>query len=80
MCINTNGKDTKHTSHISGIIISVRNGGECNIYKTVVYDGRLKLEEIVTDNVREEELNPGLGYDMVRPDHWHNPCTRGAIG
>ena len=34
-CITNNGKDTKHTRHISIRMHSVRNGEECNLHKKV---------------------------------------------
>ena len=75
-----NGKDTKHTRYINRRMHFVRNGEECNMHKTVWYEGGLQLSDIETKNIREDELNPRLGYDMVRLDNWKNTCTRGVIG
>ena len=61
-----NSKETKHTRHIYIRMYFVRNGEELNLHKTVWYEGGLKLSDIVTKNVREDEFNPRLGYDMVR--------------
>ena len=61
-----NGKDTKHTIHISRIISFVVNGEECNLHKTLWCEGGLQFSDIVTKNVREDELNPGLIYALVR--------------
>ena len=33
MCMSKNGKDTKHTRHISRRIHSIRNGEKCKIHK-----------------------------------------------
>ena len=61
-----NGKDTKHTIHISRRMLLVRNGEEGNFHKTVWCKGGLKLADIGNKNVREDELNTRLGYAMVR--------------
>ena len=34
----------------------------------------------ITKNIREDELNPRLGYDMVRIENIQNTSTRGVIG
>ena len=64
-----NSKDIKHTRYIYRIIDSVRNGAELNCHKTVWCEGSLKLADIGTNNVREDKLNPKLGYDVVRLDN-----------
>ena len=46
------GKDTKHTINFSRIIRLVGNGEELNLHKTVLCEGGLKMEDIVTNNVR----------------------------
>ena len=33
MCMGNNGKDTKHTRHISRRMYLVRNGEKCNVHK-----------------------------------------------
>ena len=47
-----NGKDIKHTIHISRIINFVVNGEECNLHNTLWYEGGLKFSYIGTKNVR----------------------------
>ena len=64
-----NGKDTKHTRHITRGMYFVRNCEECNFHKAVWFEGSLQLAEIGTKNAREDELNPGLRYAMVRLDY-----------
>ena len=59
---------------------SVKNGEECNFYKTMWFEGGLKLADILTKNVREDELNPILGYSMLILDKWKNACKRGETG
>ena len=65
-CMDDNGKGTKHTRKISRRIHFIRNCEECNMHKTVWYDGGPKLADIGTKNNREDELNPRLEYAMVR--------------
>ena len=64
-----NGKDTKHTRNISIIIHFVINVEECNLHKTVWCEGGLQLAVIGTKNIREDELNPRLGYNMIILDN-----------
>ena len=80
ICMSKNGKENKHTRHISKIMHFVINGEEWNFHKTVWGEGGLQLADIGTKNVREYELNPGLGYAIVRLDNWQTTCERGVIG
>ena len=54
VCMDNNGKDIKHTRHISRRIHFVRNGEELNPHKTVWCEGDLHLADIGTKNVRED--------------------------
>ena len=45
------------------------------MHKTVWCEGGLQLVDIGTSNVREYQLNPRLGYSMVRLDNLKNVCT-----
>ena len=74
VCMANNGKDTKHTRHISRIIYFVINGKEWNLHKKCLFEVRLQLSDIGTKNVREDEFNPILGYTMVIFGNWHNSC------
>ena len=76
----SNGKDTKHTSHITRRKHFVINGEDCNFHKMVWCEGGLQLADIGTKNSRWDEFNPRLGYAMVRLESWHNTCTIGVIG
>ena len=67
--MNKNGKDTKHTRHIYRRMHFVRNGEECNFHKIVWFERGLQLAGIGTNNISEDELNPRLGYAMVRLDN-----------
>ena len=69
VCMYNNGKDTKHTRHIYRRMHFVRNGEEWNIHKTVWCELGLKLADIRTKNVREDEFNPILIYCMLKLDN-----------
>ena len=64
--MDNNSNDTNHTRNISRRIQLVRNGEECNLYKEVWCEEDIQLADTKTKNVREDEFNPRLGYDMVR--------------
>ena len=66
MCMDNNGKDTKHTRHISRRIHFVRNGEILNMHKIDWCEGGLQLAEIATKNVGEPDLTPRIKYIMVR--------------
>ena len=40
----------------------------------------MKLEDIVTNNVRGDELSPRLVYAMVWLENWQTTCTIGVLG
>ena len=69
VCMANNGKDTKHTMHISRRLNSVRNSDKWKMHKIDWCEGGLQLEEIATKNVRENDLNPRMKYIMVRLDN-----------
>ena len=75
-----NGKYTKHTRNISRIMHLVRNGEECNINKTVWCEGGMQLTDIRTRNIREDELDTRLVYDMLRLDNRQKTFTREVMG
>ena len=58
-------KDTKNTTHISRRINLLINSEKFNLHKTLWCEVGLQLAELGTNTVREDELNPRLGYDMV---------------
>ena len=58
----------------------VRNGEKFNLHKTVWFEGYLQLADIVTNNIREDDLNPRLVYYMLRLDNLQNTCTILMIG
>ena len=61
-----NGKDTKHTRHISRRMHFVRNGEKCKMQKIDLCEGGLQLADIGTKNVSELDLKPRMKYIMVR--------------
>ena len=80
ICMVNNGKDTKHTIHTATIMHLVRNGEERNMHKQMWCETCLQLVDIGAKNVREDELNPRLGYAMVILDNLQNNCQRGVTG
>ena len=70
MCMANNGKDTKHTRHISRRINFVRNGEKCKMHKIECFKGGLKLADISTKNSGENDLKPRMKYIMVIIDNW----------
>ena len=66
LCMGNNGKDTKHTRHISRRMHFVRNGEKCKMHKIDWCEGRLKLADIGTKNVGEPNLTPRMKYTMLR--------------
>ena len=69
MCMDNNGKDTKHARRITRIMHLVRNRETCKMHKIDWCEGGLKLADISTKNVSEHDLTPGLKYIMVRIDN-----------
>ena len=66
ICMDNNGKDTKHTRHISRRMHLVRNGEKCKMNKIDWCEGGLQLADIGTKNVSEPDLKPITKYIMVR--------------
>ena len=56
MCMDKNGRDTKHTRHIARRIHFVRNGEKFKMHKIDWCEGALQLADIVTKNVSEPDL------------------------
>ena len=69
VCMDNNGKDTKHTRHSSRILNLVRNGENFKMNKIDWCGGGLQLADITTKNVGENDLNPRIKYIMVRLDN-----------
>ena len=69
MCMDKNGRDTKHTRHISRRMNFVRNGEKCKMHKIGWCEGGLQLADIATKNVGEHNLTPRMKCIMVRLDN-----------
>ena len=70
ICMSKNGKDTKHTRHISRRIHVVRNGEKCKMHKIDWCEKCLQLADIGTKNVSEPDITPRMKYIMVRLENW----------
>ena len=66
MYISKNGKNTKHTRHISRRMDLVRNGEKCKMHKIDWCEGGMQLSYISTTNVVEHNLTPRIKYILVR--------------
>ena len=69
MCMDKNGKYTKHTRRIVRIMYFLRNGKKFKMHKIGCCEGGLQLADIGTNNVGEHDSNPGIKYIMVRLDN-----------
>ena len=70
MCMDNNGKDTNHKSHIERRVHFVRNGGNWKMHKIDWFEGDIQLADIATKNVGENDLNTRMKYIMARIDNW----------
>ena len=66
MCMDKNGRDTKHTRHIARRMHFVSNVEKCKMHKIDWRKGGLQLADIGTKNVSEPDLTPRMKYIMVR--------------
>ena len=66
ICMAKNGKDTKHTRHISRRMHFVTNGEKCKMHKIDWHEGGLQLEYIGTKNLSVTDLTPRMKYILVR--------------
>ena len=66
MCMAKNGKDTKHTRHISRRMHFLRNGEKCKMHKIDWCEGSIQLADISTKTIDEHDLTPRMKYIMVR--------------
>ena len=66
MCMDKNGKDAKHTRHISRRMHFVRDGEKCKMHKIDWCGGGLQLADIGTKNVSEPDITPRMKYIPVR--------------
>ena len=66
MCMDDNGKVTKHTSHIASKMFFLRNEEKCKMRKIDWCEGGLKLVYIATNNVGEDDLTPIMKYIIIK--------------
>ena len=66
MCMDNNGKYTKHTRHVASRIYFVRNGEKCKMHKIDWCEGGMQLADIGANNLSEPDLTPRMKYIMVR--------------
>ena len=69
MCMSKNGKNTKHTRQITRRTNLVRNDEEWKMHNIEWWEGDLKLAEISTNNVGDNDLTPRIKYIMVILDN-----------
>ena len=69
MCMENNGKDTKHTSHIARRMYFVSNGEKCKTHKIDGCEEGLQFIYIYTKNVVDHDLTPRMKYIMVILDN-----------
>ena len=65
VCISNNVKYTNNKNHIARRVRFVRNGEKCKMHNIGWCEGGLKLVDIVTKNVGDDDLNPIMKYIMV---------------
>ena len=71
VCMANNGNYIKHTRHITRRVNFVRNGKKWKMHKIDWCEVGLKLVDIATNNVGENDLDTRMKYIMVRLDHWY---------
>ena len=65
VCMAKNGKGTKHNRHIARRINILRNCDKYEMQKVDWCEGCIKLSDIATKNVGENDLNDIMKYIMV---------------
>ena len=65
ICMDKNGKNTKHTRHIARRIHFVRNGEKYKMHKIDWCEVGIQLADITTKNVGEHDLTPRMKYIMI---------------
>ena len=64
VCMSNNDKYAKHTKHISRRSHFARNDKKCKMHKIDWCERGIKLADIETKNVGENDLNPRIKYIM----------------
>ena len=69
MFMSNNCKDIKHNTHISRLVIFLRDDDKCKLQNIEWCEGDLQLEDITNTNVGENYLNSRMKYIMVSIDN-----------
>ena len=69
VCVDKNGKYTKHTGNIASRMNFVRNSEKCNMHNIVWCEGGPQLAYIATNNVSERDLTKRMKYIVVILDN-----------
>ena len=69
VCMDKNGKNNNHTRHITISVNFARNDENYKMHKIDWCEKGLKLADILTKNVGENDLHPRMKYIMVRNDN-----------
>ena len=69
ICMAKNGKDTKHTRHISKRMHFIINGEKCKLHKIDWCEGGLQLAYIATKNIGETDLTSKMKYILIILDN-----------
>ena len=76
VCMDNNGKDSKHTRHIFRRVNFVRNCKNCKMHNIDWCEGDIQFSDIVTNNVGDNDLNPRMKYITVRLDNWYRTLVQ----
>ena len=71
-----NGKDIKHTRHISRRVNFVSDCESYKMHKIDWYGWDQQLADISTNNVGENYLNPRMKYIMLSLDNWYRTLVQ----
>ena len=76
VCMNKNGKDTKHKRHIFRIVHFVRNGENYKMHKIDCCEGGLLFADIANNNVGDNDLNTIMKYIMASIDNYDRTLSQ----
>ena len=70
VCMANDVKYNNHTRHITRRVHFLKNGKNCKMHKIDWCERGLKLEDIATKTVGENDLNHRMKYITVILDNW----------
>ena len=70
VCMDKNGKDTKHNRNIAWWVNFVRNDEKFKLENIYCCEGGLQLADIATNNVGDNYSNPRMQYIIVGLENW----------